>query len=97
MVAPSEKLRNLIDVIKWCQVNGLPADVVGRWVWLKFDAKPDEDTRNALKAAGFKWVQRRKEWAHNCGHPSRHGKGNPRFKYGQVAVGEFSDSDLAGV
>ena len=28
----------------------------------------------------------RKEWGHNCGRPSRRGKGNPRDKYGEEQI-----------
>ena len=91
----TEKLDNLIDVIEFCREHALPADVVGRWVWIRFDDKPDADTRELLKAAGFKWVRRRGQWAHNCGYPTPRGKGNPRFKYGSVPVSAISEDDLA--
>lgn len=79
----------LIEVIEFCKRRGIPADVVGRWVWVSFDGKPDDATRTILKAAGFRWVASRGEWAHNCGHWSHHGVGNPRFKYGAVPVAEL--------
>lgn len=88
---------NLVEVIVWCKHRQLAADVVGRWVWLKFESKPDQEVRDELKAAGFRWVKKRGEWAHNCGHPCHHGHGNPRFKYGEVSVRAISDRDLASV
>lgn len=90
-----EKLIALQDVIQFCKEKDLPADVVGRWVWLRFDAKPDEDTRTLLKGAGFRWVKTRGEWAHNCGHPSRRGTGEPRWKYGSVPVRSVLIEDAA--
>ena len=51
-------------------------------------------TRAALKSIGFRWVKRRGEWAHNCGHPSRRGTCDPRWKYGAVPVGEFDTAEL---
>lgn len=85
---PDEKLNTTFDVVKWCADNDIPADLVGRWVWVKFDAKPSTEVRTALKAAGFRWCKNRGEWAHNCGHPSRRGTGNPRNKYGEVRIDE---------
>lgn len=82
----SEKLNNLIDVIEFCRAENLPADRVGRWIWLRFDSKPSAEIRAKLKNAGFRWVPRREEWAHNCGKPSRHGVGRPRDKFEVEAV-----------
>jgi len=91
MSSSPDKLANLIDVARWCDQRGLPAHVVGRWVWIRFPEKPDAETRAALKAVGFRWVPRRGEWAHNCGHPSTRGTCNPRWKYGQVPVSAVAE------
>ena len=90
----NEKLTELADVIAWCQRNDIPADVVGRWVWVRFDAKPSESIRDSLKAVGFRWVKHRGEWAHNCGWVSRRGPGRPRDKYGSVPVASI-DTEAA--
>lgn len=59
------------------------AYVVGKWVWASFEAKPDEQTRAALKALGFRWNKARKTWQNPCGHFTRRAKGyDPRDKYG---------------
>jgi hypothetical protein len=85
---------NLIEVIEWCKRRGYAADVVGRWVWISFDAKPGQATRDELKAAGFRWNPNRGDWCHNCGHPSTRSRGwHPRVKYGSIPVGEV---DTAG-
>ncbi len=85
-----QRLTNIIDVIEFCRREHLPADVVGRWVWLSFAEKPSEEIREKIKAVGFRWVQSRGEWAHDCGHPSHHTKGwPPRVKYGAVSVREM--------
>ncbi len=90
--APSEPLRETGEVVEWCAVNaerlGVEADLVGRWVWITFEAKPSAEVRSALKAAGFRWCTRRGAWAHNCGHwslPSR--RAHPFEIYGRVPVG----------
>ena len=95
--APAEPLRNLVEVIRFCKEHDLPADVVGRWVWIRFEQKPSEETRALLKAAGFRWIHKRGQWAHNCGYFCHHGHGNPRYKYGEMPVSAFTEDDLAGV
>lgn len=80
------KLENIIDVITFCKENSLSADIVGSWVWLRFDEKPSEEIRNKIKAAGFRWCKNRGEWAHSCGKPSRRGRIAPRLKYGSIAI-----------
>ena len=93
-VPTQSKLQDLADVIEFCKVHGFPADVVGRWVWIKFDEKPDTETRDLLKSAGFRWVRIRGQWAHNCGYHSRRGKGNPRYKYGSIPVSAITRDDM---
>jgi len=66
-VTSQDRLQELPDVLEFCKVNGLPADLVGQWVWIRFDEKPDTETRDLLKAAGFRWIHKRQQWAHNCG------------------------------
>lgn len=92
-----EKLNNLPDVIAFCRQYGLPAYIVGRWVWLRFLEKPDKATRDFIKGAGFRWVKSRGEWAHSCGVPSRRGTHNPRWKYGSVPVNLVDENELQGV
>lgn len=85
----TEKLDNIIDVLEFCIEMDLPdgaAELVGRWVWIQFDAKPSKEIRDRLKAVGFRWSQRRGKWAHNCGHPSHSSKGNPFWKYRSFKV-----------
>jgi len=93
-VPTQDRLQELPDVLEFCKANGFPADLVGRWIWIRFDEKPDTETRDLLKAAGFRWIHKRGQWAHNCGCPSRRGKGNPRYKYGSVPVSEISRDEI---
>ena len=81
-----QEKHGIIDVIEFCRENNLPADVVGRWVWVEFKEKPSAEIRQAMKDYGFRWSSRRKEWAHNCGHPTKSGHCIPREKYGAVPV-----------
>ncbi len=69
------------EVVEFCKSNKFDAELVGCWVWVSFDEKPDEETRKLLKDAGFRWVRKRSKWAHNCGRPCRSSKSNPWDKY----------------
>lgn len=84
----SSRLTSIVQVIEFCRARNLPADVVGRWVWVRFDSKPEQALLDEMKAAGFRWVRDRGEWAHNCGHASKRGTGAPRFKYGSIPVSQ---------
>ena len=96
-VTDMQKLETIPDVIAFCKDHDLPADVVGRWVWLRFESKPDEATRTLIKGASFRWVKRRGEWAHNCGHPTGRGGADPRWKYGHVPVFAFTNDEVSGL
>lgn len=78
-------------VAQWCANHHLPGYIVGRWVWVQFDSKPERETLDLLKSAGFTWIKTRGAWAHNCGHHSRRGKIDPRIKYGMIPVGSDDD------
>ena len=93
-----DKLQSLPDVIQFCKTHNLPADKVGKWVWLRFPAKPPEQTRDLIKNAGFVWVKKRGQWAHSCGGYSwKRSKApyEPREKYGSVSVDRIEDSEVA--
>lgn len=81
-----EESPTTLEVAEWCRSQHIPAEIVGRWVWVKFDGKPPETVRDALKARGFRWVKARGQWAHACGVRSRRGPGDPRERYGSVPV-----------
>jgi len=78
------------EAVAFCRSHNLTAEVVGVWVWVSFDAKPDESMRKTLKDFGFRWSARRRKWAHNCGTPSRAGKGNPWEKYNVQPISEVA-------
>jgi len=85
---------SVIEVCQFCKDHRLNAELVGRWVWVKFDAKPDAETRKLMKDFGFRWVARRGMWAHNCGHPSRSGKRHPFYTYGHRPVSQLDTESL---
>ena len=86
----AEVKAKVAELIEFCKKNKFVAELVGCWVWVSFDAKPDEDIRKVLKAAGFRWVRKREKWAHNCGRPCRSSKSNPWDKYDHQYVSQAS-------
>jgi len=85
---------NVIEVCQFCKERQLNAELVGRWVWVLFDSKPDAETRKRMKDFGFRWVPSRGMWAHDCGYPSKRGKGHPFHKYGHVPVCQLDTESL---
>ena len=71
----------IAEVVEFCKQHKFTAELVGAWVWVSFEEKPDAETRKLLKDAGFRWVKKRGKWAHNCGIRTRGSKGNPWEKY----------------
>lgn len=67
----SKSNQSIIEVLEFCKAQSLPARVVGRWVWIKFESKPNAEIRQALKDFGFRWSRRRGQWSHNCGRPTK--------------------------
>jgi hypothetical protein len=83
------KPKNLIEVLEFCREQSLPARVVGRWVWVKFDSKPNAEIRQSLKDFGFRWSKRRQQWSHNCGHPTKPALSyRPWDKYQTITIDE---------
>ena len=85
----TSKPKNIIEVLEFCKAQDLPARVVGRWVWIKFESKPSAEIRQALKDSGFRWSRRRGQWAHNCGHTSKPARSyRPWDKYQTISLDE---------
>ena len=57
------------------------AVIVGTWVWVAFDVKPEPETRAQLAQLGFHWNNNRQVWQHPCGHFSFGSKSDPRDTY----------------
>lgn len=84
-------------VVQWCQAKNLPAELVGRWVWVFFTSKPDAQTRDSLKESGFRFSRahdgRPDGWYHTGGH--NRGRRRPvkgcdaRTIHGSVPVSEL--------
>ena len=85
----SKSNHSIIEVLEFCKSGNLPARVVGRWVWIKFESKPPAEVRQALKDFGFRWSRRRGQWSHNCGRPTKPARGyKPWDKYQTISVDE---------
>jgi len=85
----SKPEHTILEVLEFCKARVLPARVVGKWVWIKFETKPAADIRQALKAFGFRWSHRRQQWAHNCGHYARPAHNyKPWDRYQTISIDE---------
>ena len=67
----SKSNHSILEVLEFCKAQALPARVVGKWVGIKFESKPNAEIRQSLKDFGFRWSRRRSQWAHNCGHSTK--------------------------
>jgi len=72
------------------------AEVVGAWVWLSFDTKPDSETREYLKAEGFRWNRRRAVWQHCCGIWRPRASHDPRFAFGVIPASMYQQAEESG-
>ena len=83
------KSKSVIEVLEYCKDQHLPARLVGRWIWLRFDEKPSIEVRQSLKDMGFRWSHRRQQWANNCGRPTKPARNYaPWDKYQTVGLDE---------
>ncbi len=57
------------------------AEVVGKWVWVSFQAQPAAEIRQQLAQLGFHWNRERQAWQHPCGQFSLRGSTDPHEKY----------------
>ena len=88
--------KSIVEVLEYCKVQGLPARVVGRWVWIEFESKPSAEVRQGLKDMGFRWSRCRGQWAHNCGHNSKPALSyRPWDKYRTVSLDEAYEKAVA--
>lgn len=69
-------------------------EIIGSWVWLTYPSKPARSELDMLKANGFRWARKRKQWAHACGVFTRSNPkiAHPRQKYGSVVVKDEDES-----
>ncbi|HEY3854131.1 MAG TPA: hypothetical protein VGO67_07045 [Verrucomicrobiae bacterium] len=58
------------------------AEVVGKWVWIRFDDKQPPTITAELSTLGFHWNNRRQVWQHPCGQIMSGVYYDPRRRYG---------------
>ena len=69
------------------------AQVVGKWVWLEFNAASVKPIREKLKEPGFHWNAGRKCWQHPCGVPALRSGGDPRSYYQVTPAADVAFDD----
>ena len=57
------------------------AEVVGKWVWVRFTEQPAPEIRQQLAQLGFHWNRERQAWQHPCGSFSLGSIADPHQKY----------------
>jgi hypothetical protein len=59
------------------------AEIVGKWVWIRFEDRQPVEVTRVLAELGFHWNRTRQAWQHPCGSPSLEAATyDPRRKYG---------------
>ena len=59
------------------------AEVVGKWVWIRFSEIPAAEIRQQLAQLGFHWNNTRQSWQHPCGTiADERANYDPRKRYG---------------
>jgi hypothetical protein len=68
------------------------AEVVGKWVWIKFAEKQPSNVTMVLSELGFHWNNNRQTWQHPCGTTLVEAATyDPRKRYGSYfAVDRYS-------
>lgn len=91
----SKSNHSIIEVLEFCKDQNLPARVVGKWVWIKFESKPPAEVRQSLKDMGFRWSRRRGQWSHSCGVPARPARSyRPWDKYQTTMMEDYVNTGL---
>jgi len=57
------------------------AEVVGKWVWVRFTETPTAEIRQQLAQLGFHWNRERQAWQHPCGQFRLSSQQDPHDKY----------------
>jgi len=66
------------------------AEIVGKWVWIRFECKQPQQVTMRLAELGFQWNNRRQSWQHPCGE-FRHQRIviDPRRRYGSYFAADM--------
>ncbi len=88
-----KKVREAIEKI--IMLDGLEIEIVGVWVWVSGDTKKHKD---ALKAAGFYWFNKKKMWAFAGKKSNGRGKmkiDEVRAKYGSTTENKPNNKKIS--
>ena len=66
------------------------AEVVGKWVWIRFDGKQPSTVTRVLAELGFHWNHKRQTWQHPCGTIAERADYDPRKRYGSYFAAKQS-------
>lgn len=73
----------VLSELQECQNALAHSFIVGKWVWIEFNGKPDNSVLSKIKKIGFTWNKDRKAWQHPCGvFTPRARRQDPRYTYG---------------
>jgi hypothetical protein len=65
------------------------AEIVGKWVWIEFEAKQPVTVTRSLAELGFHWNRVRQAWQHPCGiYRNQRATVDPRHRYGSYAASD---------
>ena len=62
MSEEAEGISKLLESCKVAEEVGGKVEIVGRWPWARFEGKPSEEAREALKSAGWRWSRNKLAW-----------------------------------
>ena len=71
------------------------AEVVGKWVWVRFTEQPAAEIRQQLAQLGFHWNRERQAWQHPCGQFSLSSAQDPHEKYSSYRPASIKRSPKA--
>ena len=69
--------------------TGAHIEIVGTWLWISFNVRPNSEARTYLKAKGCRWNKTRNLWQFSNGHRTRRSplqNGALRAQYGSIEV-----------
>jgi hypothetical protein len=90
---PSPRTQSIEELARDTKyVTKADVSIVGSWVWVKFNSKPDEEIRAWLKARHYRWNPKREVWQFAGSIEGRHRSPMSneylRLKYGSADVEE---------
>ena len=54
--------QELLKTAQAAKELGASVEIVGAWAWARFNNKPDDTTREKIKALGYHWSKAKSRW-----------------------------------